>query len=109
LAEIFALRGFATEASSQNTTKMEAIMHHSDDYLGKPQLDFEAWRALVRSICARHNPDGIEPNAFLGWARPLSVCGLAAVDLGWNAHRIERTHRDVRLDGVEHSSLASQW
>jgi AraC family transcriptional regulator, positive regulator of tynA and feaB len=81
---------------------MEAIMHQSDDSLGKPQLDYEAWRALVRSICARHNPEGIEPNAFLGWARPLSVCGLAAVDLGWNAHRIERTHRDVRLDGVEH-------
>jgi AraC family transcriptional regulator, positive regulator of tynA and feaB len=77
-------------------------MGQSDDILDTPQLDYEAWRALVRSICARHNPVGIEPNAFLGWARPLSVCGLAAVDLGWNAHRIERTHRDVRLDGVDH-------
>jgi AraC-like DNA-binding protein len=27
------------------------------------------------------------------------------VDLGWNAHRIERTHRDVRLDG-EHYYVA---
>jgi hypothetical protein len=70
-------------------------MHQSDDSLGKPLLDYEAWRALVRSICAWHNPVGIEPNAFLGWARPLSVCGLAAVDIGWNAHRIERTHRDA--------------
>ena len=77
-------------------------MGQSDDILDTPQLDYEAWRALVRSICARHNPVGIEPNAFLGWARPLSVCGLAAVDIGWNAHRIERTHRDVRLDGVDH-------
>jgi hypothetical protein len=101
LAEIFALRGFATETASQNATKMEAIMHQSDDSLGKPLFDYEAWRALVRSICARHNQVGIEPNAFLGWARPLSLCGLAAVDLGWNAHRIERTHRDVRLGGVD--------
>jgi AraC family transcriptional activator of tynA and feaB len=79
----------------------EMMMGQSDDVLDTPQLNYEAWTALVRSICARHNPVGIEPNAFLGWARPLSVCGLAAYDLGWNAHRIERTHRDVRLDGVD--------
>jgi hypothetical protein len=24
------------------------------------------------------------------------------VDLSFNAHRVERTNRDVRLDGIEH-------
>src|SRR3979411_3109734 len=65
-------------------------------------LNFEAWRALLRTICGRYNPEGIEHNAFIGWGRPRNVGGLAAVDIGWNAHRVERTHRDIRLDGAEH-------
>jgi AraC-like DNA-binding protein len=50
----------------------------------------------------------IDPNAFAGWMRQLSVygiaaaaikiqCGLAAVDHGGNACRLERTRRDIRL------------
>jgi AraC family transcriptional activator of tynA and feaB len=69
---------------------------------GTSPLNFEAWRALLRTICGRYNPEGVEPKAFIGWVRPLNVCGLAAVDIGWNAHRVERTHRDIRLDGAEH-------
>jgi AraC family transcriptional activator of tynA and feaB len=34
--------------------------------------------------------------------RPVSVCGFTALDIGCNAHRIERTYRDARLDGVDH-------
>lgn len=69
---------------------------------GPSLLGFEAWRALLRTNCGRYSPEGIEPNAFVGWARMLNVCGLAAVDTGWNAQRLERTHRDVRVDGMEH-------
>jgi AraC-like DNA-binding protein len=65
-------------------------------------LNFEAWRALLRTICGRYNPEGIEHNALIGWVRPMNVCGLAAVDIAWNAQRVERTHRDIRLDGAEH-------
>jgi AraC-binding-like domain len=67
-----------------------------------PPLDLEAWRASLRTICGRYSPQGIERDAFQGWARMLNVCGLAAVDIGWNARRIERTYRDARLDGMEH-------
>jgi AraC family transcriptional regulator, positive regulator of tynA and feaB len=67
-----------------------------------PLLDFEAWRASLRTICGRYSPQGIEPSAFQGWARTLNVCGLAAADIGWNARRIERTYRDARLDRMEH-------
>jgi hypothetical protein len=28
-----------------------------------PQLDFEGWRQLLRSLCGRYNPEGIEPSA----------------------------------------------
>src|SRR3984893_5087194 len=87
---------------------MEAMMRQSDNILGAPQLDYEAWRALIRSICGRFNPEGMEPNAFAGWARPLNTCGFRAVDIGHNAHRVERTHRDVRLDGEHYYAALFQ-
>jgi len=69
---------------------------------GSPHLDFEAWKDLIRKMGGRFNPEGIEPNAFTGCVHPLNVCGFAAAEVGCNAHRVERTHRDVRLDGADH-------
>jgi AraC family transcriptional regulator, positive regulator of tynA and feaB len=77
-------------------------MLQSNGVQAKPLLDLEAWRASLRTICGRYSPQGVEHRAFQGWARTLNVYGLAAVDVGWNARRIERTCRDVRLDGMEH-------
>jgi AraC family transcriptional regulator, positive regulator of tynA and feaB len=78
------------------------MMGQSDDVPGEPQLDYEAWRHSLRSMCARYNPEGVQPNAFIGWLRPVSTSGFMALDIGCNAHRMERTYRDVRLDGVDH-------
>jgi AraC-like DNA-binding protein len=83
-------------------------MPQSHDVGGAPLLGFEAWRALLRTICGRYNPEGIDPKAFLGWVHPLNICGLAAVDIGWNALRVERTDRDVRLDGMAHYCVMFQ-
>jgi AraC-like DNA-binding protein len=69
---------------------------------GLPHLDFEAWRDLIRTMGGRFNPEGIEPNAFIGCVRPLGVSGFTAAEVGSNAHRVARTHRDVRLDGADH-------
>jgi AraC family transcriptional regulator, positive regulator of tynA and feaB len=77
-------------------------MHSSGEFLSTPSLDYEAWRDVVRSICGRYTPDGIEPKTFSGRARARSVCGLRAVDLSCNALRLERTHRDIRADAVDH-------
>jgi AraC-like DNA-binding protein len=66
------------------------------------ELNFDSWREQLRSMCGRYNPEGIEAGAFTGWVQPLSACGFTALNIGTNAHRIERTHRDVRLDGVDH-------
>ncbi|SHK51109.1 transcriptional regulator, AraC family [Bradyrhizobium lablabi] len=77
-------------------------MLQSNGVEGTPLLDYEAWRASLRTICGRYSPQGVERDAFQGWARRLNVCGLAAADIGWNARRIERTYRDARLDGMEH-------
>src|SRR5258708_8664794 len=87
------------------------MMHRSVDVAGTCELNFEAWRALLRSTCGGE-PQAIEPNDFVGWMRPRSVhrltaaalkihCGFAATDQGRSAYRYERTHRDVRLAGVD--------
>jgi AraC-like DNA-binding protein len=65
-------------------------------------MDHEAWRIALRSICGRYNPEGAELKAFAGSVRALSIGGSPAVALSCNAHRVERTNRDVRLDGMEH-------
>jgi len=78
------------------------MMHSSGDFLSTPNLNYEAWRDVVRSICGRYTPGGIEPKTFSGRARVRSVCGFRAVDLSCNARRLDRTHQDVRADAVDH-------
>ena len=77
-------------------------MDLSDDFDTKSVLDFESWKATLRTLCGRYNPEGIELNDFAGSVRAAHICGFDAVDLSCNAHRIERTQRDVRLDGTDH-------
>jgi AraC family transcriptional regulator, positive regulator of tynA and feaB len=77
-------------------------MHSSGDFLSTPNLDYEAWRDVVRSICGRYTPGGIEPKTFFGKARVRSICGFRSVDLSSNAHCLERTHQDVRVDARDH-------
>jgi AraC family transcriptional regulator, positive regulator of tynA and feaB len=80
-------------------------------FAGTPHLSYEAWRASLRSACGG-DPKIMEPKAFAGWMRPLSVCGftaaaakiecdLGATDLGCNSYRMERMPRDVRRAGLE--------
>ena len=74
-------------------------LHYSFD---GAKLEYDAWRELLRAVCGRYEPKCIDLNAFLGWARPVSVYGFSALDLGCNAEKIERVHRDVRLDDTGH-------
>src|ERR1700730_14813919 len=83
-------------------------MHPSSDSIGEPELDFEAWRVSIQSFCGRFNHEGIEPSVFAGWVHPSSLCGVLGLDFGCNAPRIERTKRDVRLDGMEYYAALFQ-
>src|SRR5271163_4602008 len=55
--------------------------------------------ATDRTWCCSINS---RSETFGGRARAGSICGFKTVDLSFNAHRVERTNRDVRLDGMEH-------
>src|SRR5262249_32987765 len=79
---------------------------------GTPRLNFEAWTAFLRTSCG-NQPDVIDPRAFTGWVRPMTVCGLDAAELkiecgsppmdrGRDAYRSERTKRDIRLVGADY-------
>ena len=75
-------------------------MLQGDDFAAVPELGYEEWRAVVRSIVGRYNPEGTDPNAFAGKVHVRSLFGLCADRWDHNARRIERTQRDVRLDNV---------
>jgi AraC family transcriptional activator of tynA and feaB len=91
-------------------------MLQSDDVGGAPLLDFESWRALLRSNCGR-DVEVTTPNAFAGWMRPFNACGLEATslkirwgsaDLRCSDDRVERIYRDVRCDGADHYLIMFQ-
>jgi hypothetical protein len=107
------LRGgidFGRNAASLPTP--QAMPPESVDFVGTPRLNFEGWRAFLRTTCG-NQLEVIDPSAFTGWVRPISVCGLAAaalkiecgftaLDSGRNAYQSERTYRDARLVGVDY-------
>jgi AraC-like DNA-binding protein len=107
------LRGgidFGCNAASLPTP--QAMPPGSVDFVGAPRLDFEGWRAFLRTTCG-NQLDVIDPSAFTGWVRPVSVCGLAAaalkiecgftaLDSGRAAYRSERTYRDARIVGADY-------
>src|SRR5258708_19941792 len=72
------------------------------DFADMPELDYEGWRDALRPKWGRYNPEAVNRKAFIGRARSRSLYGFVAIDLGCNTHRVERTQRDVRLDGVDH-------
>jgi hypothetical protein len=97
-------------------SETETMMLQSDDVGGPPQLNFEAWRDLLRSNCGGE-VEVTAPKLFGGWMRPVNACGLEAAsvkiqwgsaDLGSFAQWVERSHRDIRLDGADHYLVVFQ-
>jgi AraC family transcriptional activator of tynA and feaB len=78
------------------------MMESRGDFNSTPELDYEGWIDVVRALCGRYTPGGVEPETFGGRARAGSIYGFVIVNLSCNAPRVERTHRDVRFDGMEH-------
>jgi AraC family transcriptional regulator, positive regulator of tynA and feaB len=71
------------------------------DFVPVAELGYEEWRAVVRSLVGRYNPEGIAPEDFVGRVWDRSLFGLSAAGFAHHGQRIERTRRDVRLDDVE--------
>ena len=78
-------------------------MPQSDDFLSTREFDCEGWRDALRPDWGQYNPAAdIRSKRFAGRARRRCSYGFVAMDISCNAHRVERTKRDVRLDGVDH-------
>ena len=108
---------------SEQPSAAQAMIRGSAGLPGTPRLDFEAWTAFLRTSCG-NQPDVIDPRAFTGWVRPMTVCGLDAAELkiecgsppmdpGRDAYRSERTERDIRLVGADYYyavfQVAGRW
>jgi hypothetical protein len=92
--------------NADDKDERDAMRQQSCDFVGAPRLNLDEWAALLRSTCGGDH-EVIDPNAFAGWIRRVSVygvtgsaikiqCGPAAVDHGSNAYRFARTRRAVR-------------
>ena len=66
-----------------------------------PRLGYEEWRAVIRSVAGHYSPEVIDPADFAGRVCTERMYGFDAFYVDHNAHRVHRTERDVRLDGVE--------
>jgi AraC family transcriptional regulator, positive regulator of tynA and feaB len=78
-----------------------AIKLRGSDFTAIPSMDYETWRAAIRSAAGRYSAEAIDPTAFAGRVCVGRVYGFDALHVDHNGHRIRRTQRDVRLDGVE--------
>jgi AraC family transcriptional regulator, positive regulator of tynA and feaB len=74
---------------------------NSKDSTNIQNLGFEEVQSRLQSyVAAQIRVERDDLQAFRGWARPLSVCGLPGIDIrGTSVSRIERTERHVRLEG----------
>ncbi len=64
-------------------------MLQGDDFAAVPELGYEEWRAVVRSIVGRYNPEGTDPNAFAGEVHVRSLFGLWRPLLRWSSRPAE--------------------
>jgi AraC family transcriptional regulator, positive regulator of tynA and feaB len=76
------------------------------DTLNPPKPSYEAWiEELFQATRAQYSLGGVEPAAFTGWARVGCVFGFKTLNLGSNASTVQRSYRDIRLDGVDDYSV----
>jgi len=50
-------------------------MLQGDDFAAVPELGYEEWRAVVRSIVGWYNAEGTDPNTFAGRVLVRSCSG----------------------------------
>jgi AraC-binding-like domain len=72
--------------------------------VGKLAPTSSYWSHLYQT----EGPSGTPMSDHIKRAAVKIQCGLAAADLGCHAHRLERTYRDVRLDGADHYLIVYQ-
>lgn len=81
----------------------------TDNYIdrdGAARWQFDEWEAFMRSICDGDMHIHIENEdrgPFSGWARPVYLFGLPALDHGASGVRLERTNRSARLGADDYA------
>jgi AraC family transcriptional regulator, positive regulator of tynA and feaB len=68
----------------------------------------EAWSAWAREHYGQYNLQGNHLERFSASIRTKNIYGLAALDIGHNLQRVDRTHQDARRDGMDQYKLIFQ-
>jgi AraC family transcriptional activator of tynA and feaB len=90
------------QPSSQGKSIVRDIVERADAPIVDEQgLGYEEWRASIISTCGQFDPAFVEPEAFVGWSRSLTIHNFSAAEVGSNSPRVERNDRHTRLDGYD--------
>jgi AraC family transcriptional regulator, positive regulator of tynA and feaB len=65
-------------------------------------MDYESFISSFHSHCGRFNPKRVERENFIGLKKARALAGVTVIDIQCNAERVERTQRDIALDGLDH-------
>jgi AraC family transcriptional activator of tynA and feaB len=103
-ASLRALRRASFEDLQHWIPRMAMILQDS----AMPLLAYEEWRGAIHSAAGRYNPEVVDPAAFAGRICTGRKYGFDVLQVDHNVHRIRRTERDVRLDGVEYYHIVLQ-
>jgi AraC-like DNA-binding protein len=101
------LRSARASSSSQGKSLMRKIVEHAHAPIPDEEgpsykgLGYEEWRASIISTCGQFDPEFVEPNAFVGWLRNVTIHNFGAAEVASNSPRIERSDRHTRLDGYD--------
>jgi AraC family transcriptional regulator, positive regulator of tynA and feaB len=76
-------------------------MSTGDAFKSDPALNHEMWATLLGSFCGLYRPEGIAVDTFAGSVRTEKIYGFDAIDLSGTAYRVQRTRRDVSVDGMD--------
>jgi AraC-like DNA-binding protein len=99
--------GASGQAGSQRPHHFgtNATMLPNDD---SPTLTYDEWHELIYRYAGRFNAQGAAAAAFAGQVTRQNISGLDVLGIGYNAPRVDRTRRDISLDGIDHYCVVLQ-
>jgi AraC family transcriptional regulator, positive regulator of tynA and feaB len=72
------------------------------EFLDAPSMNYESFIGSFHSHCGRFHPQRVERETFIGRINARDIASVKVIDIQCNAERVERTQRDIALDGVDH-------
>ena len=73
-----------------------------NEFLSLRSMDYESFITSFQSYCGCYNAKLGEVKNFSGRINARNLSGVDIIDIQCNVGRLDRTHQDIRRDGVDH-------